>query len=58
MSIELPIADVCNIAQSIGTRFDIIRLIFGIITAVLCSSLASTLVNYLIYQLRQKWEEV
>ena len=50
VSIELPIADVCNVEQAIGTRFDMVRLIVGLITAILCSSLANILVDYLIYQ--------
>jgi hypothetical protein len=46
-SIELPIADVCNIAQTTGTRFDIIRLIYGIITGFLVGALAAGVMGFM-----------
>ena len=53
-AIELPIADVSNIEQISGTRFDIVRLIFGIITVILSCSFTSVLIEYLISQFTPK----
>jgi hypothetical protein len=46
-SIELPIADISNMAQGVGTRFDIIRLIVGLITGFVFAAMAAIVVNFL-----------
>ena len=50
-SIAVPIADVANIGQGVGTRFDIIRLIVGLITGFLFSMLATVIINFVLREL-------